>query len=93
MGSEMCIRDRRFESLYDGTFTRKFEEEIVSGGLLLNRIREFFQAPRLFIHDLTPVFGDNTAEFACELFELLVRKDRSGNENGFVIVHKMCCLH
>lgn len=33
----------RFESLYDGTFTRKFEEEIVSGGLLLNRIREFFK--------------------------------------------------
>lgn len=68
-------------------FTGELNQEVESGGLLLNRVGELLQAPGLAVHNLTAVFGNYTLEFVSDLLDLCIGKDRRDNENGFVIVH------
>ena len=75
------------EGLDEAALASELDKEIVTGGLLLDSISEFFQTPSLCIYDLTAVLGDNTLEFAKQLLKLSLRKNGGGNENGFVIVH------
>ena len=75
-------------------FAGKLHGEVETGGLLLARVGELAKAPRLPVHDLTAVFGDDTLEFVSDLLHLGIREDRRDNENGFVIVHdtfKLVC--
>ena len=77
----------RFEGVDDRAFTGELNQEVESGGLLLNRVGELLQAPGLAVHNLTAVFGNYTLEFVSDLLDLCIGKDRRDNENGFVIVH------
>jgi hypothetical protein len=71
----------------EATLSLELDEEIEAGGLFLDCLLEFAETPILEVHNLTAVLGDNTLEFANQLFDLNVRENRGSNENGFVSVH------
>ena len=77
----------RFERAYERAFARELDQEVKTGGLLLNRVGELAKAPRLLVHNLTAVLGDDTLEFVSDLLHLCIGQNRRDNENGFVIVH------
>ena len=56
-------------------------------GVLINRVGVLAKAPRLLVHDLTAVFGDDTLEFVSDFLHLCIGQNRRDNENGLVIVH------
>ena len=82
-----CAAVLRFERVDERAFARELYQEVETGGLLLNRVGELAKAPRLLVHDLTAVFGDDTLEFVSDFLHLCIGQNRRDNENGFVIVH------
>ena len=75
------------ELLDEVAFALELDQVVKAGGLLLDRIGQLAQSPILGGDDLTAVLGDDTLEFAEQFLRLDVRQNRSGNENGFVMIH------
>ena len=74
-----------FQGVYEFGLRLEFNEIIEPGGLVLDRVRELFKPPILFVHDLAAVVGDEFGVLGNRFLHLFVRQNGSCNENGFVL--------